>query len=936
MRVYTYPNSSDAVDVARHRIRYRGSVQGRDPQVHTHRSARDPVTLERGDGVLDRAVSSVVMSTTRGHLPGDPNAFVGREPELSRVITLMLGSTRLITLTGPGGIGKTRLATELIRRYQRANNTVVHWVRLARMARGSTRAAIEAEIAQSVIEADFSDRTAFDALTDTFSSTDIAGRGVATILVLDNCEHLVVGAAQLIADLLEAVPELTILATSRQAIGWADECLVTIPPLTQHEAVTLFRQRATLTDRARIADDKLSMVEEICRHIHNHPLYIRLAAARLRHQPLPMILGELTGQSNDRRMQWADGPRAGVDPRHQAVPDVIAWSYQLCDEQERMLLCRMSVFAAGYDVNPEERGDHYVSEVGAELRAVQSVCSDEIGADHPNILTAAEIVQVLERLVDKSLVISHIGANTVRYSLLESIRLFAQQKLREQDSTDLDECDRLAERHLRYYHQRVSEARATWFSPHERYLLDWARAEWDNILSAIEFSLTTPPLIETGLEICCGLIALRVPFFRASMREIRRLTERSLEALRTLPRYSTMLEIDALSQLVLITLCQGQHEDAERRLDRCMTICLSDLELDVDWRCRPEADLGLPAPAEFAWGAELLLAQRDPRAIAVLERARNKCDAVGEHGGSAMSEMFGAMSAALLGTSEQAYAQARAFRDRSAESGALWMRSWGEMVWAIALTKHGRPSEALGFERTALEHQLPTRDQWGALWVVEFKVWTLAQMISDGMAQRNVDRKKLRPLAVETACLIGGTAALRARIGVDIDEMGPFGDETRHAMAVARRVLGTAAYSEAEARGTLLRPEHSEVQRFALGTLLIKQSQGSAPQSGIQPQWAELSMAEQDVAILAAAGWTNKNIALRRGNSAKTIDAQIASVLRKLLLRSRVDIVRFVPDDLMEAVWIEADRRPNRSGARGPRRGSAATGPTSSNAPSRS
>ncbi|MGO4648190.1 AAA family ATPase [Nocardia sp. 2YAB30] len=857
------------------------------------------------------------MSTIRAEFDsaaGDFNRFVGREPELARIIALMLGAARLVTLIGPGGIGKTRLAAETIHRYRKVQNVAVHWVRLARMAKGSTRTAIEEEVAQSVLEADFSDRSAFDALVDTFTASEVAGH---TILVMDNCEHVVIGAGQLIADFLAAVPSLTILATSREPIGWADECPVTVPPLTQDESFSLFRQRASLLGRTIADDDERSMVKAICRHVHHHPLFIRLAAGQLLRKPLTMIAGELTGDADDKRMQWRNGPRVGADPRHRAVSDVTAWSYELCSDKERLLLDRMSVFAAGHDINPTEKDDHNRSNVGVELSTIKSVCSDaqQTAKDEFATLDETEIERVLERLVEQSLVISQISASTVRYSLLESIQLFAQKNLRERSGGASGEYNRLAGRHLAYYRRRALEARATWFGPAERKLLDWARAEWDNILTAIEFSLTSPSTVESGLEICCGLIALRVPFFKGSIRETRHWTERSLAAARALPRHSSELEVDALSQLVLVTLCQGQHEEAERLLERCIMISLPEAHKKSDWRHSPEVDLGLPAPAEFAWGVELLLAQRDPQAVAVLDRARRKCDSVGEHGGSAMSEMFAAMTAAFLGTAQEAFDIARSFRDRSATSGALWMKSWGEMVWALTLTKHGNPAEALEFERTALEHQVPTHDQWGALWVIEFKIWSLAQIISGGISQGNTDRTKLRSLATETAHLIGGTRSLRARLGVDIDGLRPFGDETRRAISVARRVLGPELYAQAEGRGALLRPEYSEVQRVALGTMSINQSKGSPPSDG-NPHWGELSAAEQDVAILAAAGWTNGAIAMRRGNSAKTVEAQVAAVLRKLMVASRVDIVRFVPEDRMETVRIEEGRRPARRNAR--------------------
>ncbi|MFI6218572.1 ATP-binding protein [Nocardia brasiliensis] len=844
-----------------------------------------------------------------GNPPTAANNFVGRAPELTRIISLLLGSARLITLIGPGGIGKTRLAGEAIRRYQRAKNDPVHWVRLARMPRDSSRGSIEEEVAQSVLDGDFSARSTFDALVARFTTAH-AGSAPETVLVMDNCEHVLAGAGELIADLLAAVPTLTILATSRAAVGWVDEYAIVVPPLTRLESIALFRQRADLVGQGVIEDGQISMVTSICHHLHHHPLYVRLAAARLLRQPLPMILHELSGKADDKRMWWANGPRVGTDPRHRAVGDVIAWSYDLCDDRERLLLERMSVFVAGYDVNPEEGRDN-ISEVGVDISAVRSICADD------ETLDSEDIERTLERLVDQSLVIAHIGTNEVRYSLLESIRLFAQRKLRERSVDDSDENARLAERHLQYYHQRVLDARATWFSPAERALLDWSRAEWDNILTAIEFSLTAHGHAATGLEICSGLIALRAPFHKGSIRITRQWTERSLAAARATSQCPADLEIDALAQLVMLTLCQGQHGAAGHFIEDCIAICLPSNYSGGPWRDTAETDIGLPAPAEFAWGAELMLTHRDPRAIAVLQRARRKYDESGDTGGSATSDLFAAVAAALLGTAQQAFDNAQRIRDRSTKSGALWTKSWAEMVWALALTMHGRPEEALEFVRNALEYQVSSGDQWGALWAVEFRIWSLAHMISDMKHDPDCPTDRLRSLAAEAALLMGGTRTLRARLGIGLglrleaNELGLFGHETLKAIEAALQVLGREQFNAAVARGTKLRPDHAEVQRLVLGTLQATQS-ASTQTTNDPPRWASLSAAEREVAILAAAGWTNSSVAARRGSSIKTVDAQVAAILRKLEITARGDIIRQVPQESLEQVHIEAARRPGR------------------------
>ncbi|MFQ6328598.1 AAA family ATPase [Nocardia sp. CWNU-33] len=841
-----------------------------------------------------------------GGLPAATANFVGRDRELETISTLLLSSARLITLTGPGGIGKTRLAAEAVRRYHKARSVPVYWARLARLVKGCDRAAVEEEVAKAVLDVDFSGRSVFDALVETFAVADAAGRDRQIVLVLDNCEHVVVGAGELIAELLEAVPGLSVVATSREAIGWIDERLVEVPPLTREQALALFRQRAEQAGHPIAEREQITTVESICRHVHNHPLYIQLAAARMRLQPLASILDELSGRAADGRMRWSPGPRFGVDPRHRAVGDVIAWSYELCTDTERLLLDRMSVFAAGYDPNPQDNIGDRVLDVGADLEAIQAVCADDPGTDAVVRVMIDEVEGLLERLVDQSLVSVHMTATTVRYSLLESIRVFAQQRLIERSTGEMnDEPARLAARHRRYYRDKVLYAASHWFGPTERDLLDWARAEWDNLLTAIESSLATPGESVLGLEICVGLMVLRVPFFAGSLRETRRWTERTLAATRVLRPQPVELQTDAVAQLVLILLCQGQLEDAERMLEDCILLCLP--EARADWRQNPETDIGLPAAVEFAWGAELLLARSDRRAITVLTRAADKAHRLGSEGPASMCEMFAALAASMLGSPQQAREIPRRNLDNATASGAWWTKSWAELAWAITLTQHGNPTEALAVGRAALAQQLPTGDQWGALWAVEIRIWSLAQIITDTIAAANPDRATLTALATEAAQLAGGTKTLRARIGVGIENMGPFGAETAKAIGIVRRVLGDNTFTVAETRGSRLRPELTEVQQLALGTLHIEQPARNDTRS----PWNELSTAERQVAILAAAGWTNTAIAARRGNSSRTIDAQVSAIFQKLVITSRADIIGFVPKNHIDHVQTEATRRPH-------------------------
>ncbi|WP_141717971.1 ATP-binding protein [Nocardia altamirensis] len=839
-----------------------------------------------------------------GSTPG-PDAFVGRQQELDHIITLLLRSWRLITLVGPGGIGKTRLASEAVARFQRSTGVAVHWVRLARLAAGTDATAVAEQIAHAVMETDFSGRSAWEAIIDALGGGDESAAQV--VLVLDNCEHVLEGVGSAVHTLTAALPNASIVATSRQSIGWVDEQLVPVPPLSREQGVALFRLRSELTGRSVSYPDRDEMMAQICHHVNNHPLYIRLAAARLVREPLPMILRELSGDApDDRRMRWADGPRVGAEARHRRVLDVISWSYELCDERQRVLFERMAVFAAGYDLNQEDFADGTGIDVGAEREAIEFVCADpdEDAEGRPIVLRRDDIPQLLDELVDQSLVSVHLSPTMARYSLLESIRVFAQQRLESRSRTGVDERARLERRHSEYYRNKVADAATNWFGAAELEYLDWARAAWDNILTAIDRSLAAPGQAPVALDICHGLLAIRLPFLGCSFREIRMWSERTLDAMRVLTTEPTKNQVETTALVVWIALCQGMRDDAEALLDECMRMCLGDGA--AGWRESAETDLGVPASVEFAWGVDLLLARSDPRSIVVLRRSAEKYRRDNEVGGSVMAELFAALAAAVLGTASEADTLSTRYLARVEGSGASWVHSWARLTRAIALNRIGRPAEALQTGREALGHVTGIRDRWGGLWAVQFRIWSLARLI-EGWQGDKANRQRMIAAATEIAQLAGGTHTLLTKTNIDVSRLGPFSAETTKAVAVGQAVLGAAAYTAAEAQGAALRPELGEVQLLAMGALSLHRAQ-----HGSDRGWSSLSPAEAEVAILAAAGWTNNAIAVRRGISMRTVDAQVASVLQKLAITSRDEIVEFAPHDLRERVSAESDRSPGR------------------------
>lgn len=766
-------------------------------------------------------------------------------------------------------------------------------------------------VAGAVLSAGFGGPSEWDGVLAALTIRDGAGRDLQSVLVLDNCEHVLAGVGPVIARLLDEAPGLTIVATSREQIGWIDEYLVEVSPLSTDHSLELFQQRAEMTGHSITGPAQLEVVRRICRHLHGNPLYIRLAAARMFYEPLPMILHQLSGDADDTRIHWAHGPRVGIDKHHRTISDVIGWSYELCSEKEKLLFDRLSVFAPGYDPTLDT-ADTAATAVGADLEAIETVCSDDTpGCDV--CLERGEIRGLLDRLVARSLVSAHITAASVRYSLLESLRMFARERLVDRSTAETDEPARLARRHQQYYRDKIAYAQTHWCSPAEQALMDWARGAWDNIQLAIETCLNAPDESEVGLEIATGLIGLRTPFVAGSLSTARRWDERALH--RTLPRTKrpTGLQITAMAQIAWIALWEGRRDQAERMLDQAVAACIPEPDTRRRWRRDPDTDLGLPAIVEFAWGLELMTVQADPQAITVFSRAREKYRAQSDAGGEALSSLFEAIAAVILGSRREALEIADRHLEHITEAGAMWAKSWAEVVWAIALIKYESFTDALPFVRRALRYQIDVCDHWGVIFAATVYVWGTAHLIADLTSAGNTDKRRLTALASEIGLIVGGVATLRARLGVENDGLIPASDETESAIRIASDLIGAKGFAAVQKRGSQLHPERNEVLQVAAGTLPIEAILSA--HSAVTPtpsHWQTLTETEQEVAILAAAGWMNSAIAARRGTSTRTVDAQASSVLRKLAVASRDDIIRFIPADMIERVKAERARRPRR------------------------
>jgi predicted ATPase/DNA-binding SARP family transcriptional activator/tetratricopeptide (TPR) repeat protein len=434
--------------------------------------------------VLRQDVPPVARRTQRHNLPSQLTSFVGREQELAELEQL-LPEARLLTLTGVGGVGKTRLALELAARVEGFPGGV--W--LVDLSGIANTALIPQQVAQVLGLRESPNLPLVEILCNHLRKTDV-------LLLLDNCEHLLPTCAELVETLLQGAPTLRILATSREAVGVAGEVEYALMPLavpttttdpketTAVAAVRLFLERSSATHSVAPTPIALATVARICRDLDGIPLAIELAAARTR----TLSVDEIAAHLDDRFGFLTYWRRVAV-PRHQTLKATMDWSYELLSEAEREVLCRLSVFAGGFT-----------------LRAAAAVC---VGGDE------ATPLDLVGRLVERSLVVGDHRDGETRYRLLETVRQYAAERLAE--AGKVDETRRA---HALAFLSLAEEGAPTGES------LGRLALEQDNLRAALDWSLSA------GEEIGPRLALAVSPFWfvREQDEEGRRWLERALEA----------------------------------------------------------------------------------------------------------------------------------------------------------------------------------------------------------------------------------------------------------------------------------------------------------------------------------------------------------------------------------------------------------------------
>jgi predicted ATPase/class 3 adenylate cyclase len=384
-----------------------------------------------------------------GNLRPAPTSFIGRESEAGEV-QAAVKAHRLVTLTGVGGVGKTRLAMEVAGRLVDEFPDGVWFFELAAV---SDPAAVPDAVAAVLGITQQPGKTVSE-------SVAAALEGRVRLLVFDNCEHMLDAAGDLIEAILAASATTKIVATSREGLGIADEQLWPVPSLdvdagVDSAAVALFVERAQyVSPRFTFGDDgEAAAVVEICRRLDGIPLAIELAASRMATMTASEVRDRL-----DQRLRLLVGSRRGME-RHQTLRHAVTWSYDLLDDAEKALLDRCSVLAGGFDL--------------------QSACA-VAGFDNIDDLATLDL---LDALVRKSLLVADRSSGRTRFSMLETIRQFAEEQLAASGAAT-----EARAAHARHFAGREADILALWDSPRQREAYDWFNLELANLRTAFRWA----------------------------------------------------------------------------------------------------------------------------------------------------------------------------------------------------------------------------------------------------------------------------------------------------------------------------------------------------------------------------------------------------------------------------------------------------------------
>ncbi|KAA1426149.1 ATP-binding protein [Nocardioides antri] len=760
------------------------------------------------------------MTTTPEPLPVEVTTYVGRESETAELRRLIDVSS-IVTLTGPGGVGKTRLASRVAAAVADQFADGVLFVTLADLREGALLASTAAE---AVGVADRSTRSPLDLVV-----SELRDRSV--LLVLDNCEHLVEECAALVDTLVRACPGLVVLATSRQSLGVEGERILPVRPLSipepgeatgrllEYDAARLFVDRATaVVPDFAITPENAEDVVRLCHQLDGLPLAIELAAVRLRALSVRQVCERL-----DRQFTLLKGPRRIGPARHETLRGLIDWSYELCSAQERLLWKRLSVFAGS-----------------VFLDAAEAVCSGDG-------LETDEILDVIDGLIDKSILLRVEQAGIVRFRMLETVRQYGQDRLR--DADDLSHWQR---RHRDFYVGLTAQFAAEWVGPDQAAWIERLGREHSNLRLALDFCAQDPAEAAIGMEMAHSFKEYWV--LRGFNTEGRIQISKLLEVAapnapgraKLMWNYAFLAIVQGDEPAYEVALAEGKQLAAANGDDLAAAYC------------------------QHVEAYHALIGNDMPTAVDLFGRAARSLHELGDLGGELWSTYNFGIALALNGDLDRGRAVLRECIDEYAARGEWFWRCWA--LWSLGAAEYlaGDLVESRKLCEVVLRRQMELRDR---------AIIAFALTVLSGVAARTLhDRRSAR--------LFGAAATVWRSLGTSPRRYGAFAPQVENDTAEVTGRLGWDTAAEEFTVGAEM--TLTEVLEYAL-TSWDDEQLDAPPASPLTPR-------EQQVAELVARGMTNREIADELVIAQRTAETHVEHILSKLGFNNRSQVASWVTE----------------------------------------
>jgi predicted ATPase/DNA-binding SARP family transcriptional activator/DNA-binding CsgD family transcriptional regulator len=787
---------------------------------------------------------TAVAGVGKHNLPAQRTGFVGREREMLEV-KRALAMTQLLTLTGTGGLGKTRLGLEVARDLVGAYPDGVWLVELAPLSDGKL---VPQMVADALGVEERPGQSLAKALVDDLRKKQL-------LVVLDNCEHLIEEAAQLADVLLSSCPHLRIVATSREALGVKGEFVWRIEPLSvpdaprasdrgangassageleRYDAVRLFVERARRhSPQFELGPKNAGAVAQICRGLEGMPLAIELVAARM-----DMLVAEQIAERLDHALGFLRSGIGATNPRHQTLRATLSWSFEFLGEAERRLFGRLSVFAGGFS-----------------LEAAESVGEGEgIGR--------SDVLESLLVLVDKSLVVAGpTGDRGARYRLLEPVRQYARERLEESG-----EAERARRRHGAFFLTLAEEAAPQFTGAQQQEWANRLEADHDNMRAALSWSLKREP--ETALRLA-GALA-RFWEIRSHHLEGSRWIK---AALRHSDHADRSVRAKALSEAGTFAWHRGDYEQATVFHGEALEIY------------RQVGDEANAAFALLCLGVQDLEQGEHERAKPFFEEAL----ALSRELGYKRTIVYALHNLGEVARHTGHYEQARELGMEAVSVSQEMDDKWGtarNFVWLGIVTayKGDYYEEAARFleEGFALIREV---GDW------EFVAYALDSFAVIAGAKGQGER---------AARLWGAAEALRKTIGAAIHPTDR--PDYDRSVAAVRSQLDEASWEAAFAQGMAMSAE--EAAEYALSEEVAPDPERlPAGRNTDEPLTTDpLTAREREVAAMVARGMSNRQIAQELYLSERTIEVHVSKILRKLELTSRTEIAAWATEQRLIA-----------------------------------